>query len=79
MGHQVFSSSSAFRWPQARASCPAGMRLTGGGGNCKSDGRGWVFLFQSRPENNDWLVACDTPEQQNVIAEAWAICAASFS
>lgn len=74
MGHEVYGSASAWRWPHARAICPSGMKLTGGGGNCKSDGRGWVFLYQSRPENNGWVASCDTPEGQHVTAEAWAIC-----
>lgn len=73
-----YGTASAWRWPIARATCPPGKRLTGGGGACKSlAGKGWCFLYQNRPENEvQWIVNCDTPEQQNVQAEAWANCVA---
>lgn len=75
-GDTFYGSAGAWRWPSATVSCPSGKKLTGGGGACKSlDNKGWVFLNQNRPHNNnEWFVSCDTPENQNVLAEAWAIC-----
>lgn len=50
--------------------------MAGGGGKCVSlGGVGWVVLVESSPENdNTWRVSCDTPEQQNVRAEAFVVC-----
>ncbi|XP_055322052.1 shufflon protein B'-like [Sitodiplosis mosellana] len=76
MGELVKVENVAWRWPGATASCPPGKRMLAGGGNCRSqDGRGWTFLAESRPISiNQYTVRCDTPEQQNIIAEAYVVC-----
>lgn len=76
MGDVLRGSAIAFRFPAATVSCPAGKKMVGGGGRCISLGNvGWVILIESRPENdNTWRVQCDTPEQQNVMAESYAVC-----
>lgn len=74
----VRAETTAYRWPHATARCPAGKKLMGGGGNCRSlgpPGMGWAVLVGSQPINEtDWLVHCDTPERQNLMAKSWAIC-----
>lgn len=67
---------SAFRWPLAKASCPPGEKMLGGGGHCSTPlPQGFVFLTRNYPVNeNEWHVACDTPHQQNVIATVSIIC-----
>lgn len=57
-------------------SCPEGKQLVAGGGSCVSEpSKGWVFLVVSRPvDDKTWRVSCDTPQEQNVKAEAWVIC-----
>lgn len=72
----MYGTASAWRWPTATVNCPPGKKVTGGGGACKSLANiGWTFLYQSRPgNNNDWIVSCDTPEKQNIMAEAWVSC-----
>lgn len=48
----------------------------GGGGRCISlGGQGFVILTSNAPQDgNTWKVSCDTPEQQNVMAEVFIIC-----
>lgn len=60
----------------ATVSCSAGKRMTGGGGGCKSlTEMGWTFLASSNPSSeNEWRVQCNTPLNQNVLAEAYAVC-----
>ncbi|KAJ6637703.1 Band 4.1-like protein 5 [Pseudolycoriella hygida] len=72
----VRSYSLGFRWPSSVVSCPGGKRMTGGGGLCRSTtDKGFVFIIENRPLNdNEWRVACDTPESQHVIAESYAVC-----
>ncbi|BBI93043.1 shufflon system plasmid conjugative transfer pilus tip adhesin PilV [Serratia symbiotica] len=74
----VRAETTAYRWPHATARCPAGKKLVGGGGNCRSlgpPGMGWAVLVGSQPMNEtDWGVQCDTPKRQNLMAESWAIC-----
>lgn len=57
-------------------SCPAGKNMMGGGGRCISlGGQGFVILTSNAPQDgNTWKVSCDTPEQQNVMAEVFIIC-----
>lgn len=76
MGELVTSEAIAFRWPSAIVSCPPGKKMLAGGGSCRSvDGRGWNFLYESRPiSENQYKVSCDTPENQYVKAEAYVIC-----
>ncbi|MBG6243561.1 MAG: shufflon system plasmid conjugative transfer pilus tip adhesin PilV, partial [Candidatus Symbiopectobacterium sp. Dall1.0] len=41
----VRAETTAYRWPHATARCPAGKKLVGGGGNCRSlgpPGMGWA-------------------------------------
>lgn len=68
----------AHRWPVATARCPNGTKMTGGGGQCVSlgpPGSGWTLIHGSYPINDlEWKVHCDTPIEQNVRAEAYAIC-----
>lgn len=66
----------SFRWPVVTVSCPAGKKMMSGGGNCVSmEGKGWCFLYESRPlDENQFIVKCDTPESQNVKALAYIIC-----
>lgn len=74
----VRAETTAYRWPHATARCPAGKKLVRGGVNCRSlgpPGMGRAVLVGSQPINEtDWLVHCDTPERQNLMAESWAIC-----
>lgn len=72
----VRAEATAFRWPTATVSCPAGKRMLAGGGSCTSmEGKGWCFLYESRPiSENQFIVKCDTPESQNVKAEAFVVC-----
>lgn len=72
----VRAEATAFRWPVATVSCPAGKSMMAGGGVCRSlGGVGFVFLFESRPiSENEFTVKCDTPEEQNVMAEAYVVC-----
>lgn len=67
---------TAFRWPSATATCPDGKLMMGGGSGCKALGsEGFVFMTVSNPiSETAWRVACDTPKQQDVMAEVWAIC-----
>lgn len=76
MSEIVRNYATSYRWPSAVASCPAGKKMMGGGGLCKSlANKGWVFLYANRPLNdNQWNVACDTPEAQFVLAEAYVVC-----
>lgn len=66
----------AVRWPTAVATCPPGKVLLGGGGNCKSLGLiGWALTRANFPQNDrEWVVSCDTPKIQNILAEVWAVC-----
>lgn len=50
--------------------------MMGGGGRCVSlGGKGFVILTSNAPQNgNEWKVSCDTPEAQDVMAEAFIIC-----
>lgn len=74
----VGGEAVAWRWPSALANCPSGKKMTGGGGRCISlepAGVGDVRLTNNVPENdNTWRVSCDTGAQQNVRAEAFAVC-----
>lgn len=76
MSEIVRNYSVAYLWPSVVVGCPAGKKMTGGGGLCKSlENKGWVFLYENRPINdNQWSVACDTPEHQHVMAEAFVVC-----
>lgn len=78
MGEIVKNSVTAFRWPNATATCPHGTKINGGGGRCVylgPYGTGWVYLRWSYPRNNmQWEVGCDTPVSQNVTAEVFAVC-----
>lgn len=76
MSEIVKNYGVAYRWPSVVVSCPAGKKMTGGGGYCKSlENKGWVFLYANHPINdNQWTVACDTPEQHHVMAEAFVVC-----
>lgn len=68
----VHAAATAWRFPIARASCPAGKKLVGGGGRCVG---GFVFLIENLPENDiTWKVHCDSTKEQNVEAEAFALC-----
>lgn len=70
--------ASAWRWPTAYANCPSGKKMTGGGGKCTSLGAAGVGdcrLVNNFPLNdNTWQVSCDTAANQNVKAEAFAVC-----
>lgn len=57
-------------------SCPSGKKLTGGGGRCSATGpQGFVFLVNSYPINDsEWLVSCDTPNDQTVQAQIYIFC-----
>jgi hypothetical protein len=65
----------------ARCSCPQGMELIGGGGECTgflvTDG--WASLAKSAPapDGSSWYVECvNTGSRPGEIqAKAWAICA----
>lgn len=76
MNEIVRNYAVGWRFPSVVVGCPAGKQMTGGGGLCKSlANKGWVFLYENRPINDyQWTVACDTPEQQNVLAEAFVVC-----
>lgn len=69
-------TATAYRQPVATVSCPSGKRMTGGGGGCKSlTDMGWTLLVSSYPSSeNEWRVQCNTPVNQNVLAEAYAVC-----
>ncbi|KAJ6641537.1 Shufflon protein B', partial [Pseudolycoriella hygida] len=75
-GELVRADNIAFRWPTATATCPPGKKMLSGGGNCRDlGGQGWLFLVQSSPiSENSYRVRCDTPKEQNVMAEAFIIC-----
>lgn len=72
----VQNEATAWRWPLARASCPAGKKMVGGGGRCLAlSPEGWTWLWGSSPENNNtWRVTCDSPKDQNVQAIAFVFC-----
>ena len=73
---RYYNRVSAWRWPHAYASCPAGKQMVGGGGNCNSyKGIGYSVLVGSRPANdNTWEVYCDTTESQSQTAEVLVFC-----
>lgn len=75
-GEMVVNSVTARRWPTATVNCPAGMKLTGGGGKCIDMGKlGWVFMKFNAPLNDHaWTVNCDSSKEQQVKAEAYAFC-----
>lgn len=65
---------SAYRWPVAIATCPAGKKVVGGGGHCSSQG-GFTFLTLSGPENdNAWKIVCDTTKDWWANADSYAVC-----
>lgn len=73
----VRNAVTAFRWPRAVVSCPGGRTMTGGGGRCSSaDGvTGWTFEVENFPSSaSEWTVQCDTPKNQNILAEVYAVC-----
>lgn len=72
----VKGTASGWRFPTATVGCPYGKTLRGGGGRCISlSGVGWTFIKDSYPSSEtEWVVQCDTPEQQNVKVEAFAVC-----
>lgn len=72
----VYGTATAFRFPHAYASCPAGTQIVGGGGNCQSipADHGYMFLVGNMPNGNGWQAYCDTGERQNAIANVWALC-----
>lgn len=74
--HIARADATSFRNPTALVNCPTGTRMMGGGGNCASaTGIGWAWIIYNQPENdNTWKVICDTPKDQNIRAEAFAIC-----
>ncbi|MEW6143707.1 MAG: hypothetical protein AB1598_01695 [Thermodesulfobacteriota bacterium] len=65
----------------ARCTCPAGMELIGGGGECTgflvTDG--WASLAKSAPvpDGSSWYVECANTGTRpgEIQAKAWAICA----
>lgn len=75
-GELVRAENTAWRWPSVTVRCPPGKRMLAGGGNCKSlAGKGWMFIYESRPISaNEFRVSCDTPEGQNALAEAYVVC-----
>jgi len=72
----IFSSSNANRYSSSYAACPAGKKISGGGGNCVSpSGEGSVWLVKSVPENDSgWSVYCDSTKNQTITAQSYAIC-----
>lgn len=76
MSELVRADHIAFRWPSVTVSCPPGKRMLSGGGNCRDLGSlGFIFIIESRPiSENEFRVRCDTPNNQNVMAEAYVVC-----
>lgn len=72
----VSGRATAFRWPRAYATCPAGKKMISGGGWCESTTTtGWAVLVGSAPaSDNTWQVWCDTPEKQDLNAISYAYC-----
>lgn len=72
----VEKSEITNRHAQVIVTCPAGKRLTGGGGRCISlSAIGYVFITDNYPNNDhEWKVSCDSLKDQQVQAVAHAIC-----
>lgn len=69
----VTASNTAFRWPSATATCPAGTVIAGGGGSCTSS-VGWMFLNASQPSGNGWYASCDTEKKVTASITVFALC-----
>lgn len=76
MSEIIKNSVIAHRWPTAQVACRPGQTMQGGGGRCISlGGSGFVFFASNAPVNgNEWKISCDTPNDQDVMAEVYIIC-----
>ncbi|MEH3468462.1 prepilin cleavage protein, partial [Enterobacter roggenkampii] len=68
------ASASAYRFPEAVASCAGSEKVVGGGGQCNT-AEGYVWLTVSRPNgDNSWYAGCDTTKNITATITVYAIC-----
>ncbi|HHF8004661.1 TPA: prepilin cleavage protein [Escherichia coli] len=68
------ASASAYRFPEAVASCAGSEKVVGGGGQCNT-AEGYVWLTVSRPNgDNSWHAGCDTTKNITATITVYAIC-----
>lgn len=68
------ASASAYRFPEAVASCAGSEKVVGGGGQC-STAEGYIWLTTSRPNgDNSWYAGCDTTKSITASITVYAIC-----
>jgi hypothetical protein len=68
------STNKEYRWPTASVSCAENEQVVGGGGSCAQPG-GYIWLAQSKPQDNGWTVLCDGGmKNEMATANVWAIC-----
>ena len=68
------ASASAYRFPEAVASCAGSEKVVGGGGQCNT-AEGYVWLTVSIPNgDNSWYAGCDTTKNITATITVYAIC-----